>query len=259
MAVEKKPSVSVHSHEYRNEAGSSMFGKSSLDFKCNYTIKYKQEIAFGWKCVASMESYFASLLADLDVKSRDNLPNCDSVCSSIDGHQPSYDEFMDIKLASLGSFCENQKDCSFNVVVEFDFDHLSWVKNDGTAILDFVWTNNYFPVYNDIVVLYLGRDRHNHAEYMAVSGPRNHIWKYRDQLESEKQNVNTSQLKGFYFCAEDSLSETSLKFGTFQQANRDCPKIMTPRICDNQYLVNKITNLALKSSNYNNDYNFRQM
>ena len=256
MAVEKKPSLNVQYHRNRND--SSMFGKSSVDFKCNYAIRHNQQITFGWKCVASMESYFESLLPDMDVKSRDYFPTCDSACSDISGHQSKYDEFINISLSSLEAFCEKRKQCAFDVIVEFDFVEQAWVRGDGSPILDFVWINDAFPMINDLVVLYLGRERAEDAEYMTFTGPQKHSWRHEAHWINPINSSDISPVQGFYFCTDDSISESSLKFGTFTEAKQSCSKIMTPNICNNQSLVDKLKSLTLITGNYIFFYNTRQ-
>ena len=126
MSVLRRPSRPVEHSMFESE--------SEIDFKCDYTIKHSGKITFGWKCVATMESYLFSLLNELDIKSRNLLPSCDSVCSDHGAHPPSYDEFLSINRTVLGSFCRSSKNCGFNVVVLFDFQRLVWTRDDGTAI-----------------------------------------------------------------------------------------------------------------------------
>ena len=266
MFDDKKPNLVIQNHHYRTEADDSMFKKSSMDFNCSYTIRHKQKIIFGWTCVTSMEPFYENLLSKPDFdKSRENLPTCESLCLSISGHQPSYDEFMNIKLTSLKAFCPEQQ-CAFNVVVEFDFDNLTWVRDNGAVISDLVWINDAFPIIDDLVVLFLGRRHDEDAIYRTFNGPRKNFWKYRDHLEAELSvqpyvintiNSTINPVKGFFFCVEDSLSKSNLKFGTFSQAKDYCSKIMTPKICHNKTLVEKLTNLTQKSSEFIHHFNTR--
>ena len=105
---------------------------TEIDFKCDYTIRHNGKITFGWKCVATMESYLFNLLKN--TRNLDDLPSCDSVCSEHNAHPPSYDEFLSINRTVLRSFCESSNNCGFNVVVPFDFQRLLWTRDDGTAI-----------------------------------------------------------------------------------------------------------------------------
>ena len=50
-----------------------------------------------------------------------------------------------------------------------------------------------------------------------------------------------------YFCADEKVSEQSVKIGTFQSAEENCNRILTPKICDNQTVAYKIQKLALKA------------
>ena len=108
--------------------------ESGFEFICDYAIKHNGEITFGWKCVATMDAYLASLLKDLDIKSTEYLPSCDSVCSENGAHQPSYDEFMSINKTILISFCKSPENCGFNVNIPFNFEKLQWTREDGTPI-----------------------------------------------------------------------------------------------------------------------------
>ena len=189
---------------------------------------------------------YQSLIQGMAVMSRANLPSCDSVCSNIGGYRPSYDDFMNISLGTLKSFCENRLGCFFNVTVDFNFDNQTWVRSDGTVILDFVWYNDAFPMYNDLLVLFLDMSRTISAEYMATTSP-----------EKSPKNTLRNQVEGFYFCANDSLSQPNLKFGTYNKAKQHCSKILTPKICNNQLLVNRLTEIAVKSDQYDYHFNTR--
>ena len=111
---------------------------------------------------------------------------------------------------------------------------------------------------NDLVVLYLGRERAEDAEYMTFTGPKKHSWRHEAQWINPKNSSDISPVQGFYFCTGDSISESSLKFGPFTEAKQSCSKIMTPIICNNQSLVNTLKSLTLTSGNYIFNYNTRQ-
>ena len=40
--------------------------------------------------------------------------------------------------------------------------------------------------------------------------------------------------QAYYFCDEDEIMNSNLKFGTYQKAEENCNKIMIPDLCQNQ-------------------------
>ena len=229
-----------------------------IDFVCDYTIKHSGQITFGWKCVATMEPYIANLWRELDIKRtnyRQHLPSCDSVCSEHGAHQPTYDDFMSINRTILASFCKIPKRCGFNVVVSFDFKKLEWTKKDGTTIDNLTWTNSGFPQYRNLVDLQIHNRNSIMVEYVLSSSSDEQNWSYKVNLDSKldispfgsgKRTVNQT---GFYFCADEIITDENLKHGTFKQAREKCNAILTPKIC-NETVKDRLIKLRPVSSGY---------
>ena len=53
--------------------------------------------------------------------------------------------------------------------------------------------------------------------------------------------------KSLYFCSDDEVTIENVKVGTLRSAEEYCEKILTPRVCDDRILAEKIRNVTLKA------------
>ena len=62
--------------------------------------------------------------------------------------------------------------------------------------------------------------------------------------------------KSLYFCSDDEITVGNIKVGTFRSAEEHCEKILTPRVCEDRTLAEKIHNVTLKAqkSGYNTGF-----
>lgn len=74
--------------------------------------------------------------------------------------QPNYEQFLKFNKTKLLNFCEDsvkgpglriahEKLCQFNVIVDFDFDHLVWETPSGDPITTISWSEGGYPWFND--------------------------------------------------------------------------------------------------------------
>ena len=91
------------------------------------------------------------------------------------------------------------------------------------------------------------------VEYVLSSSLDAQNWTYKtdSDLDSEsfrgsgKRTVNQT---GFYFCANDIMIDENLQFGTFQEAEKNCENILTPKICNNRTVIEKLVKLSAISN-----------
>ena len=57
----------------------------------------------------------------------------------------------------------------------------------------------------------------------------------------------TSNQNGMYFSSDEKVIHENLKVDTLQSAEKDCEKILTPKICDNQTLAYAVRDLVLRA------------
>lgn len=219
--------------------------KEKLNFTCDYELKFRGDLSFGWNCAVPLNSYTKDLVKQLEIKSRDGLPTCDSLCEEVADRQLSYDDFEDMNITTLETYCQNQaKDpCNFNISVDFDFESQFWVRRDGSFINDLKWTSSDFPVLKNIVISHL---YYNHDVRNVI--------------------VSTSlfpNLTGFYFCKEDQVISSNLKLGTYSEAKRKCHQFLTLDICNDRSLAvqlidmaTKVSDKSLRNAQVVHDFNF---
>ena len=64
---------------------------------------------------------------------------------------------------------------------------------------------------------------------------------------STYNDSDTRTQESLYFCADDEITIGNVKVGTFRSAEELCEKILTPRVCDDRILAEKIRNVTLKA------------
>ena len=208
--------------------------EAKLNFTCDYELRYKGKISFGWSCITPVMSYLQDLAGQLSITNRNDLPSCDSVCSEVGDRQLSYDDFVATNITTLESFCKSQSHCSFNISVDFDFVEKTWVRRDGSSINDLKWASNYFPRYQDVIV--------------------NHLYGIRPAANWIGSSRHYRNLTGFYFCTGDQVENHNLKLGSYFEAKSRCSRIMTLKVCNNRSLSDKlITMIKTKSTESSND------
>ena len=113
------------------------------------------------------------------------------------------------------------------------------------------WINSAFPVYNNLLDLQIHNRDVVMAEYMPASSSDTHNWSYKSGLDSllNKEFIQASSRRsvnqtGFYFCADDAILDENLMHGTWKQANEKCKSILTPKICHDKNLKNRLTELS---------------
>lgn len=209
--------------------------QNNLNFTCDYELKFKGELSFGWRCITPVESYLKDLARQLGKTSWNDLPSCDSVCAEVGDRQLNYDDFMATNITTLKSFCHGQSHCEFNVSVDYDFENKSWVRRDGTFIDDIEWKTSDFPQYKDIIVTHL--NEYGRGSNWIGSSPDYH------------------NRTGFYFCSGDQLSSSYLKNATYIQAKSDCDRIATLDLCNYRASNKELINMA-KSINTEAAFHF---
>ena len=135
-------------------------------------------VILGLNCLASVKSpsrTFDSILGK--IKDQNYTDDSDSICPE-SSHQPSYDEFVTVDIDTLSDFCRVKKHCWFSVKVNFDFEKMAWMRENGSVIDDFVWIDPEYPQYNDIVVFYL--DGRQKALFQAETSTRTKNWSYQN-------------------------------------------------------------------------------
>ena len=178
-------------------------------------------------CLASVKSPSRTYNTVLR-KDQNYTVESDSICPE-SSHQPSYDEFVTVDIDLLNDFCRIKKHCDFSVKVNFDFEKMTWMRENGSSIDDFVWIDSQYPQYNDIVVFYL--DGRQKALFQAETSTRTKNWSYQNQELNNFDNRTRH-----YFCVGDQISQQNLKNGTYKEATEKCSRILTLKVCNNDSL-----------------------
>ena len=172
------------------------------------------------------------LAKQLGIKNRYDLPTCDVICRELGDRQLSYDDFENIDIATLESFCKGQDYCTFNISVDFDFENQFWVRRDGTPINDLKWTTSDFPRFEDILI--------------------NQIDIHRNGVNWIGNSRHYRNLTGFYFCAGDQVISSNLYLGNYFEAKSKCGRILTLEMFNDQSLTDRLTNMITSNKVWEN-------
>ena len=137
------------------------------------------------------------------------------------------------------------------MLIEFNFNKLAWIRNNGSTIDDFVWVSNAYPQYRDTLVLLFGYNGETYPHFQPENSPRSGTFMYK--LDSD-QDHNIDNRTGYYFCTDELPIEQNLKNGNFTEARSKCSSILTPKVCKDGPLIEKLTEIARKHANVENGY-----
>ena len=145
-----------------------------LKFVCDFSFYFQEQRFFGYNCVAPVKPVFDQMMkSSRTIQEKVKFPSCDSICDESNSRslkstlsqeirvffcfrQPSYSDFVSLSVDRLSEFC-GLPDCRFNVIVDYNYQKLSWVTDDGSEIDDLIWLDNFYPLFRDILTIYLNR------------------------------------------------------------------------------------------------------
>ena len=122
---------------------------------------------------------FGILMDKIEAGEQAHTMDCDSVCSTYNAYQPSYDDFAAVNIKTLTQLCQSKNHCEFSVQVDFDYENNDWKWENGSTIHDLVWINSDYPVYNDILVFYLGGRHRREARFLPETSSRKRLRTYK--------------------------------------------------------------------------------
>ena len=131
----------------------------------------------------SKPTSFDNLMDKIETEEQAHTLDCDSICSMYKAHKPSYDDFAAVKIETLTHFCESKNHCEFSVQVDFDYENNDWKWENGSTIHDLVWINSDYPLYNDILVFYLGGRHRREALFLPETSSRRRLSTHKAPLD----------------------------------------------------------------------------
>ena len=82
---------------------------------------------------------------------------------------------------------------------------------------------------------------------MVETGPRKDR-KVREEPTADSYHFNDNRT-GYYLCAQDEISNQTLKQGSYAEAKNACTEIFTPQVCKDPTFTDRLLNLALDRMN----------
>ena len=121
----------------------------------------------------SKPTSFDNLMNKIETEEQAHTMDCDYICSTYKANQPSYDDFAAVSIETLTHLCQSKNHCEFSVQVDFDYEKNDWKWKNGSTINNLAWINSDYPVYNDILVFYLGGRHRSGARFLPETSSRN--------------------------------------------------------------------------------------